>query len=155
MMARIETDNNLTPLTPPPETVEGLVVHSSVGAHGTGNPTGILCGALHQDAFASMPLPPPLVLLCIDQFVISDNPPNVCDEGEDFSAGECDSVLDWFKAGCSDLGITFLNPLGEPDVDTDGDGTPDAYTTVLRVSAQRVKVVGVTDMPEDYGEGIL
>ncbi len=153
MMSRIETDDNLSLLPPPPETVEGLRAPESVGNHG-GTPTGVLCGALHQDAFASMPLPPELLLLCTDQFgemLMGENELNPCDEGEDLSAGECDSILTWFKTGCSTLfgAVTILEPLGDPDVDTDGDGINDAYTTVLYVSAERVKVVGVMDMPED------
>jgi len=145
MMARIETDDSLSPLPPPPETVEGLVVPTSVGAHGTGVPTGVLCGALHEDVFRRMPLPPALLVLCLDQLLAGTYTP--CEEGMDFQAGECDSVLTLFQGGCTDLGAPFLNPLRDPDVDTDGDGTYDAYTAVLRASAERVKVVGVTDMP--------
>ncbi|MBN1655134.1 MAG: DUF4215 domain-containing protein [Deltaproteobacteria bacterium] len=149
MMARIETDDNLTPLLPPPETVEGLEAPSSVGNNG-GLPTGVLCGALKQEVFAAMPLPAEILVLCLDQLAAGTFTP--CEEGMDPRDGECDSILTWFQKGCTDLTIPLLNPLGDPDVDSDGDGVNDAYTMVLYVSAERVKVIGVMDRPEEPEE---
>ncbi len=144
LMSRIETDGNLSALTPPPAMADHVQAPETVGNHGA-EPTGVLCGALHVDAFDSMPLPEAFLVLCLDQF----GQFTPCAEGQNPRDGECDSVLDLFKIGCSDFAgaITFLTPVGEPDVDSDGDGENDAYSAVVRVSAERVKVVGVMDRP--------
>lgn len=147
MMARIETDGIRSRLPAPPETIEDLEVPESVGAHGTGQPSGVICGALHESSFETIPLPESFLILCLDQLGQYVG----CATDEDLLAGNCDSLLDLFKGGCSDLGglVTFLKPLGEPDVDTDGvDGT-DSYSVVLKVSAERVKVEGAIDRPEE------
>jgi hypothetical protein len=44
------------------------------------------------------------------------------------------------RAGCTGSNLIFMYPLGEPDVDVDGDGKGDAYTMVAKVAVQRARV---------------
>jgi hypothetical protein len=105
-----------------------------------------MCGALAESSFAGMGFPQgnvmglavPLEVFCLDQA----GKYRSCAAGQDPLKGECSSILDLLKGGCSNLGAQFIAPIGEPDADTDGDGVNDAYSMVSRISAQRVKVVG-------------
>jgi len=144
-MARVVSDGNLRALPAPPEVAEGLQTPESVGGNGEDPPEGVICGAIHQDSFATIPLPEALTMICLDQLGQYDP----CAESENPTQGECDSALELFKGGCTagaDL-LPILKPLGEPDVDSDGDGEADSYSCVLRVSAERVKVIGVMERP--------
>ncbi len=96
--------------------------------------TGVSCGALLAENFASMPLPL-LTIACLGKNYVP------CAEGQDPTTGACSSVLDMFVSGCE----PFMNPIGEPDADIDGDGNNDAYSSVVYMSALRVKVVGVVE----------
>jgi hypothetical protein len=49
-------------------------------------------------------------------------------------------MLDFLINGCTGSGLIEIQPLGDPDVDADGDGKGDAYTTVMKIAAQRITV---------------
>jgi cysteine-rich repeat protein len=159
LMARLEVDGKFSALTYPsnnkmqvdpafvaPETI-GNWVYPASGA--SQKATAVLCGAFHESSFDKIPAVDIFGFLCTDQlnyrYCASDT------AMKDLENGTCDSMLKIFKGGCSGLIGTVLNKLGEPTVDTDGDGKPDSYTTVLRVSAQRIRIIGTKEQPVDAG----
>jgi hypothetical protein len=160
MMSRIEVDGNYsTPSGPPDNIISAFTAPETVGNwvadpadRPNVMPTGVLCGAFHEDSFNTIPIPAELLALCFGSTL---RPCGSLVAGamggqwSDPALDECDSMLEMFKEGCSSLLGPILNPIGEPGVDTDGDGVNDSYTCVLRVSAQRVKIVGTMERPPE------
>jgi cysteine-rich repeat protein len=157
MLAYLQVDSDFTPLPPPLKTAPGLTVPNSLGNPFGDKLTAYFCGAFTKESFKSIPLIDILAGICLDQFGDSlvggkaayrpcteDNPLKQLKEGR------CDSFFDVFYGGCSaGMGVLkILEPIGEPDVDINGDGTKDAYSTVVRVAAQRASLVGLTDPPD-------
>ena len=94
--------------------------------------------------------------MCADQWIAGKV--KACQTGQDPAGGDCSSMLDFMKAGCSSTDLFgtvswVMHPLGDPDADTDGDGTPDSYTMVAHIATQRVKIGGYTD-EEPFGKPI-
>jgi cysteine-rich repeat protein len=161
MMSRIEVDgvfgtppgppDNIVPTFTAPESVGSWVATAAERANVT--PTGVLCGAFHEDSFNTIPIPVELLALCTGSTLRPCGSLAAAALGGQFldpTLDECDSMLEMFKEGCNTLGLLpILNPIGEPGVDTDGDGVNDSYTCVLRVSAQRVKIVGTMEAPPE------
>jgi cysteine-rich repeat protein len=153
VMLGVEVDTPRSKVTPPPESADGVKVPESGGnfsPDGTTDPTGILCGALDPIVLAQSPLPTTALLgVNFDVTVLCDvqyNDPKIhlraCPNGKaDLDAGKCSSLLDFLKAGCTSslLGVGMPS-LGDPDADTDGDGSYDSYTIVLKIAYQRVKM---------------
>jgi hypothetical protein len=160
MMARIEVDGRFSAITYPSNTKMKIdptfIAPETVGnwdypaAGSAEKPTAVLCGAFHESSFNQIPAVDIFGFLCTDQTNYRYCPSDSTAQTE-LKAGNCDSMLTIFKGGCSGLIGTVLNKLGEPTVDTDGDGTKDSYTTVLRVSAQRVRIIGTKERPVDGG----
>jgi hypothetical protein len=134
-MAQFEVDVPRSPLTPPPETAGSIAIPESMGQDDAETAQGVICGAMPTDAFGGIGMPAELALLC------PFNGFTPCDVGQDPTTGECDSILTLFQEGCSGL----LGAAGELDADTDGDGVNDAYSSVVRASAKRIKLAGVAD----------
>ncbi len=134
-MSRIEVDPGRSLLTPPPETADWATLPETLGQESAAEAQGVICGAMLAESFATIPMPAELVLLCpFDGFI-------ACAQGQDPTLGECDSIATLFERGCAGL----LSPAGPPDADVDGDGVNDAYSAVVKVSAKRVRLVGVAD----------
>jgi len=151
---RIEIDAPRSQIAAPPQSAHWAKFPESCGnfdpSNTTAEPTGMICGAIDPVIFSEIPFPlPNLIGIPFDLSVLCDvqyNDPDIhlraCPNGkEDLDAGICSSVLDLFKYGCTSsvLGV-ILNPMGDPDADTDGDGVYDSYTYVGRMSNQRVKL---------------
>ncbi len=148
IMMKIEIDPARSQMSPPPETA-GIELPESAGNYGAASSeeaTGIMCGAMDTELFESFGIPVAslgiisldFTVICADQWGLI----TACQPGQEPSRGECSSMLDFLKVGCSSpLGV-LMEPLGEPDADTDGDGEPDSYTMVMHVSAQRMKISG-------------
>jgi len=102
-------------------------------------PTGTICGTIRESTLGSIGIPYinflgiSIASMCPDQAsqIVS------CTQGLSPTDGTCSSIIDLLKVGCSGGDLLTLPPLGEPDADTDGDGTNDSYTVVLRLSVQR------------------
>jgi len=116
---------------------------------------GIMCGAIDTEMMKTMPLPAPGRLLgflpvgteqiCPEQ----EGKVRGCENGvTDLEAGKCDSMLNLMIYGCTGGLVDLMQPMGEPDVDANGDGKGDAYSTVMKVAAQRVTV-----SPNGFAEG--
>jgi len=155
MISRLEVDKRFSRLPEPKVTAADFKVPESLGNAFGAPTTGFLCGAFPEKSFASIPLIDVLSTICIDQWtgVNGSGGYRPCTgEGEEMTKmlkeGGCDSFLTLFKGGCTAFGVPILNPIGDPDVDTNGDGTKDAYSVVLNVSAQRVRLVGLIDDPK-------
>jgi hypothetical protein len=133
-MAEFEVDAPRSPLTPPPETAGSIAIPESMGQNDAETAQGVICGAMPMDAFRSIGMPAEVALLCGMSFT-------PCAAGQDPTTGECDSILTLFQEGCGIL----MGPAGELDADTDGDGVNDAYSSVVRASAKRIKLAGVAD----------
>ena len=143
-MSVLEVDAPRSQPSPPPTLAADLKLPETTGRDADTAPQGRLCGAMKAESFASIGLPGVLAVPC-DMFNYTP-----CDslfdpnQWLDTTKGECDSVLTLLQGGCG----TILNPIGEPDADTDGDGTNDAYSVVVAQSSKRVKVVGITPEPD-------
>lgn len=157
LYAYMPVDPKFTRLPEPLKTVEGLTIPETIGnAFQTPDaPTVVLCGAFKEADFKKIPLIDILGAVCIDEFLvntISGKPSYVaCTEDnavKQLQEGRCDSFYEVFKGGCHALTITILNPIGEPDVDTDGDKKNDAFSIVVRASGQRARLQGLTDPPD-------
>lgn len=136
-MTQFEVDPGRSKLTPPPETVDSATLPETLGQDAAAEAQGVICGAMLAESFATIGMPAELAVLClVDGFV-------PCAAGQDPTTGECDSIMTLFERGCTNL----LSPAGPPDADVDGDGVNDAYSSVVKASAKRVKIVGVADPP--------
>jgi cysteine-rich repeat protein len=155
MVSRLDVDKVFSRLPEPPVTPATFKVPETMGNAFATPPTGYMCGAFLEKAFASLPLIEELSTICIDQWAgvggAGAYRPCTGNSMEELMTmlkeGRCDSFLTLFRGGCSALGVPILNPIGDPDVDVNGDGTTDAYSVVVNVSAQRARLVGLTDDP--------
>ncbi len=149
IMIRMEIGSSRSKIPAPPETIDSLLVPETVGGDDIANASGIMCGALAEESFAAMGLPQgnlmglpvPIEMFCLDQLGQYTS----CAPGQDPLKGECSSVLDILKGGCSDLGVQFVAPIGEPDADVDGDGVNDAYSIVMKMGGQRIRITGFAE----------
>jgi hypothetical protein len=161
LMIRIPVDEKRSKIPEPPKTADWVTIPETSGGYSsvaTADPTavstatGIICGAIDATMMADMPLPAPtsfmgilkidsVAMLCPDQ---ANDPATAskivgCENGaDDLKAGKCASMLDAMKVGCTG-GLLTMYPLGEPDVDSDGDGTGDAFSMVAKVAVQRTR----------------
>jgi len=157
LVAYIPVDKPFTPLKGPAKKyADTLKIPETLGGTAADNPpSAYLCGGFTTKSFGSIPLMDMLATICVDEFLnstLTGKPTYVaCTEEnsrKQLKEGRCDSFLTVFQGGCHALGITILNPIGEPDVDVNNDGTNDAYSAVVRVSVQRAQLVGLTDPPD-------
>jgi cysteine-rich repeat protein len=159
LMMRMEIDPRRSKVPAPPETADVEVPESAGNFDPTGatEATGLMCGALDAEIFDLIGIPAiDLVFISFDPTIMcSDQWGQItaCQPGQSPTRGECSSMLDFMQLGCSNpLGV-LMKPLGPPDADTDGDGTNDSYTMVMRIASQRVKIAGYSDK-EPLGEPI-
>jgi hypothetical protein len=158
MMTRVVFDvNTLSEVEGKPELAEGLKVPET---HGEGDPeaepyypAGLFCGAMTKASQEAQAVDERIIEACCRKDGGSYRP---CPGGE--PGPDCDTFSDVIQNGCY---ICFdpFNPTGggcspgcgfpvieaiEPDVDTDGDGEMDSYSTVIAFEGRRVRVAGIT-----------
>jgi cysteine-rich repeat protein len=124
------------------------------------NPSGIMCGAMTTASQQARLIDSDLAQMCCKtdgtQYRACSNgktPPN-CDTYADVLKGGCTTVCfdaaaaatgtmarPTCKPGC---GLAIIVPI-EADVDTDKDGTNDAYSSVIAFEGKRVRIAGVAE----------
>jgi hypothetical protein len=158
LMIRIPVDQKRSKLKAPPQTADWVTIPETSGGFSAGasadpteesTATGIMCGAIDVAMMESMPTPAPtnllggLLKLNTQDLLCPDQAGKVrpCENGvEDLKAGKCDSMLKSLQVGCTGSGLITMYPMGEPDVDADGDGKGDAYSMVSKIAVQRARV---------------
>jgi hypothetical protein len=124
------------------------------------NPSGMMCGAMTKASQQARPIDDDLAMMCCKtdgtQYRSCANgkaPPN-CDTYADVLKGGCTTVcfdaaaaaagtmtMPTCQPGC---GLAIIVPI-EPDVDTDKDGTNDAFSSVIAFEGKRVRLAGVAE----------
>ena len=136
-MFRTSVDNPPPPsqIAPPPPTHASVLVPETLGGDGEASPTGTLCGAISTESLAAIPLTTSFTDLCTAPSYVPCGPDQI-------PGVDCDSLLDLIQGGCW-FTIVPLVVATDPDVDHSGDGTNDAYSAVMGISAKRAKITGV------------
>jgi hypothetical protein len=137
---------------------EAMGAGSGDPAAETYNPSGIMCGAMTVASQQARLLDDNLASLCCK----SDSTPyRSCANGK--TPPNCDTYADVLKGGCTSVcfesinflspttltcqpgcGVTIIVPI-EPDVDTNNDGTNDAYSSVFAFEGKRVRIAGLAE----------
>ncbi len=134
-MAEFEIDPARSQLTAPPDTASSVTLPETIGGDSDETAQGVICGAMPASDFRSIGMPAEVALLCLLEGFTA------CEGDQDPEQAECDSIVDLLERGCD----PWMAPLGALDADTDGDGVNDAYSTLVKASGKRVRLVGVAD----------
>jgi cysteine-rich repeat protein len=124
------------------------------------SPSGIMCGAMTAASQQARLIDDDLASMCCK----TDNTKyRSCANGK--TPPDCDTYADVLKGGCTTVcftaattatssfsrptcqpgcGLAIVVPI-EPDVDTNADGTADAYSSVIAFEGKRVRIAGVAE----------
>ena len=146
----------------PPELADGVLLPEEAGVgetdkDGVYRPAGTMCGVQPLSAMKSMPL-----FSGIEQFCCTAEGGTYRGCSEGVSPPDCDSLGDILLGGCNVCislanspipnvectpgcrGYLIVEPI-KPDVDLDGDGKEDGFSTVMAFESIRVRTRGVTE----------